>query len=75
MPESDYNKVKNEVLDWMRKTPFGIVPIWDIGRVVVGKKGMKPTDGFTVALSKRLYRDIVLGESPTPRRKSDDIYA
>lgn len=58
MRRDDYRQVKIEVLQWMIATPFGIAPLWDIVRVVIGKRGMKVTDSLTVALMKRLHKEI-----------------
>lgn len=54
----DYEEIEFQVLKWMNRTFFGIVPVWDIVRVVVGAKGMKLTDSFTLALIKKLHREI-----------------
>ena len=53
----DYEEIEFKVLKRMNGTFFGIVPVWDIGRVV-GAKGMKLTDSFTLALIKKLHRDL-----------------
>jgi len=68
MDKADYDNIKDDVLDWMRKTPFGIVPVWDIARVVIGKRDMNRPASFTLELMKTLYDDIVLGKPPTLRR-------
>jgi len=65
--KADYDSIRSDVLDWMQKTPFGIVPIWDIARVVIGKRGVKRPTSFTVELMKTLYDDVMLGKPPAIR--------
>jgi len=55
---SEYERIEFAVVEYMKNTVFGIVPIWDIVRTLKVREGMRLTDSFTVALMGKLYRDI-----------------
>jgi len=58
IPISEYLKVKQKAIELINKTPFGIIPLWDIVQAVFLERGIRLSPIVTLKLCRKLYDDI-----------------